>query len=240
VKFCSCCRLGGFRAKYTCEAAGLSSASPAVHNWTVDEVVQWLITYVELPQYEETFRKLQLSGHAMPRSVLAALSRLPRGEKQIQGGSSRPVHLLGVRRATSRSRSASATCGAFGVGVILAAGSGFAVGDGGSAVGERRGCSLAVGALLAGWEVRCHLPGPEATCLELGPCPGTEQTWAASGLCHSLSVSPHPCQGPALSLLIVLSFAPPLSGGRELVVSPKSQYWAQPCSTSSSTTWMKS
>ncbi|XP_009703100.1 PREDICTED: LOW QUALITY PROTEIN: stromal interaction molecule 1, partial [Cariama cristata] len=37
------------------------------YNWTVDEVVQWLITYVELPQYEETFRKLQLSGHAMPR-----------------------------------------------------------------------------------------------------------------------------------------------------------------------------
>lgn len=40
---------------------------PTVYNWTVDEVVQWLITYVELPQYEETFRKLQLSGHAMPR-----------------------------------------------------------------------------------------------------------------------------------------------------------------------------
>ncbi|XP_039560189.1 stromal interaction molecule 1 isoform X1 [Passer montanus] len=38
-----------------------------VYNWTVDEVVQWLIAYVELPQYEETFRKLQLSGHAMPR-----------------------------------------------------------------------------------------------------------------------------------------------------------------------------
>ncbi|NWS09864.1 STIM1 protein, partial [Pachyramphus minor] len=38
-----------------------------VYNWTVDEVVQWLITYVELPQYEETFRKLQLSGRAMPR-----------------------------------------------------------------------------------------------------------------------------------------------------------------------------
>ncbi|NXX51462.1 STIM1 protein, partial [Tricholaema leucomelas] len=38
-----------------------------VYNWTVEEVVQWLITYVELPQYEETFRKLQLSGHAMPR-----------------------------------------------------------------------------------------------------------------------------------------------------------------------------
>ena len=41
----------------------------AVYNWTVDEVVQWLINYVELPQYEETFRKLQLTGHAMPRSV---------------------------------------------------------------------------------------------------------------------------------------------------------------------------
>lgn len=50
-----------------------------MYNWTVDEVVQWLITYVELPQYEETFRKLQLSGHAMPRSVLTALSYEPVG-----------------------------------------------------------------------------------------------------------------------------------------------------------------
>ncbi|XP_061485228.1 stromal interaction molecule 1 isoform X4 [Rhineura floridana] len=41
-----------------------------VYNWTVDEVVQWLITYVELPQYEETFRKLQLTGHAMPRLAI--------------------------------------------------------------------------------------------------------------------------------------------------------------------------
>ncbi|XP_006259596.2 stromal interaction molecule 1 isoform X1 [Alligator mississippiensis] len=41
-----------------------------VYNWTVDEVVQWLITYVELPQYEDTFRKLQLSGHAMPRLAI--------------------------------------------------------------------------------------------------------------------------------------------------------------------------
>ncbi|XP_037052673.1 stromal interaction molecule 1 isoform X2 [Peromyscus leucopus] len=41
--------------------------SSEVYNWTVDEVIQWLITYVELPQYEETFRKLQLTGHAMPR-----------------------------------------------------------------------------------------------------------------------------------------------------------------------------
>ncbi|KAM3837453.1 stromal interaction molecule 1 isoform 4-T4 [Vipera latastei] len=41
-----------------------------VYNWTVEEVVQWLITYVELPQYEETFRKLQLTGHAMPRLAI--------------------------------------------------------------------------------------------------------------------------------------------------------------------------
>nr|XP_035115958.2 stromal interaction molecule 1-like [Callithrix jacchus] len=41
--------------------------SSEVYSWTVDEVVQWLITYVELPQYEEIFWKLQLSGHAMPR-----------------------------------------------------------------------------------------------------------------------------------------------------------------------------
>ncbi|XP_053564802.1 stromal interaction molecule 1 isoform X2 [Bombina bombina] len=41
-----------------------------VYNWTVDEVVQWLITYVELPQYEETFRKLQLSGRDMPRLAI--------------------------------------------------------------------------------------------------------------------------------------------------------------------------
>ncbi|XP_053163280.1 stromal interaction molecule 1 isoform X3 [Hemicordylus capensis] len=44
--------------------------SSEVYNWTVDEVVQWLITYVELPQYEETFRKLQLTGHAMPRLAI--------------------------------------------------------------------------------------------------------------------------------------------------------------------------
>ncbi|KAE8628193.1 hypothetical protein XENTR_v10007386 [Xenopus tropicalis] len=42
-----------------------------VYNWTVDEVAQWLITYVELPQYEETFRKLQLSGRDMPRLAIA-------------------------------------------------------------------------------------------------------------------------------------------------------------------------
>ncbi|KAL8191403.1 UNVERIFIED_CONTAM: Stromal interaction molecule 1 [Gekko kuhli] len=44
--------------------------SSEVYNWTTEEVVQWLITYVELPQYEETFRKLQLTGHAMPRLAI--------------------------------------------------------------------------------------------------------------------------------------------------------------------------
>ncbi|XP_048349763.1 stromal interaction molecule 1-like [Sphaerodactylus townsendi] len=44
--------------------------SSEVYNWTTEEVVQWLITYVELPQYEETFRKLLLTGHAMPRLAI--------------------------------------------------------------------------------------------------------------------------------------------------------------------------
>ncbi|XP_077578903.1 stromal interaction molecule 1-like isoform X2 [Stigmatopora nigra] len=38
-----------------------------VYNWTVDEVVEWLITYVELPQYMEAFRKMSFNGSSMPR-----------------------------------------------------------------------------------------------------------------------------------------------------------------------------
>ncbi|XP_013931208.1 PREDICTED: stromal interaction molecule 1 [Thamnophis sirtalis] len=57
---------GGKHSVCVCLSLSLSAPS-AVYNWTVEEVVQWLITYVELPQYEETFRKLQLTGHAMPR-----------------------------------------------------------------------------------------------------------------------------------------------------------------------------
>ncbi|KAM4627976.1 stromal interaction molecule 1a isoform 1-T2 [Polymixia lowei] len=38
-----------------------------VYNWTIDEVVEWLITYVELPQYVEAFRKMHFNGSAMPR-----------------------------------------------------------------------------------------------------------------------------------------------------------------------------
>ncbi|KAM7412822.1 hypothetical protein PAMA_020282 [Pampus argenteus] len=38
-----------------------------VYNWTVDEVVEWLITYVELPQYVDAFRKMNFNGSVMPR-----------------------------------------------------------------------------------------------------------------------------------------------------------------------------
>ncbi|KAM6960812.1 stromal interaction molecule 1a isoform 3-T3 [Aplochiton taeniatus] len=38
-----------------------------VFNWTVDEVEEWLITCVELPQYVEAFRKMQFNGSVMPR-----------------------------------------------------------------------------------------------------------------------------------------------------------------------------
>ncbi|XP_061104963.1 stromal interaction molecule 1-like isoform X4 [Conger conger] len=38
-----------------------------VFNWTVEEVVDWLTGYVELPQYEEGIKKLSLNGSAMPR-----------------------------------------------------------------------------------------------------------------------------------------------------------------------------
>uniref|UniRef100_A0A672KZB4 Stromal interaction molecule 1-like n=1 Tax=Sinocyclocheilus grahami TaxID=75366 RepID=A0A672KZB4_SINGR len=41
--------------------------SSKVYNWTVDEVVDWLIDYLELPQYAEAFRKLNFNGTSMPR-----------------------------------------------------------------------------------------------------------------------------------------------------------------------------
>uniref|UniRef100_UPI00358F8309 stromal interaction molecule 1 isoform X2 n=1 Tax=Myxine glutinosa TaxID=7769 RepID=UPI00358F8309 len=37
-----------------------------VYNWTVDDMVEWLSECVELPQYEETFRKLNINGSTMP------------------------------------------------------------------------------------------------------------------------------------------------------------------------------
>ncbi|KAK3560872.1 hypothetical protein QTP86_022930 [Hemibagrus guttatus] len=41
--------------------------SSNVYNWTVDEVVDWLEAYVELPQYVEAFRKMNFNGTSMPR-----------------------------------------------------------------------------------------------------------------------------------------------------------------------------
>ncbi|XP_037630924.1 stromal interaction molecule 1a isoform X6 [Sebastes umbrosus] len=38
-----------------------------VYNWTVDEVVEWLISYVELPQYVDAFRRMNFNGSVMPR-----------------------------------------------------------------------------------------------------------------------------------------------------------------------------
>ncbi|XP_004075351.1 stromal interaction molecule 1 isoform X2 [Oryzias latipes] len=38
-----------------------------VYNWTVDEMVKWLITCVELPQYVDAFRKMNFNGSTMPR-----------------------------------------------------------------------------------------------------------------------------------------------------------------------------
>lgn len=54
----------------------LLSAFPPVYNWTVDEVVEWLIAYVELPQYVEAFRKMNFNGSAMPRLVKYICSKL--------------------------------------------------------------------------------------------------------------------------------------------------------------------
>ncbi|XP_034539878.1 stromal interaction molecule 1-like isoform X2 [Notolabrus celidotus] len=41
--------------------------SSEVYNWTVQQVEDWLVHCVELPQYSETFMKRQLDGKALPR-----------------------------------------------------------------------------------------------------------------------------------------------------------------------------
>ncbi|GAU97942.1 hypothetical protein RvY_09160 [Ramazzottius varieornatus] len=38
-----------------------------VHNWTVDQVVEWLSAHVELPQYAVQFRQNNVDGSQMPR-----------------------------------------------------------------------------------------------------------------------------------------------------------------------------
>ncbi|XP_063042695.1 stromal interaction molecule 2 isoform X2 [Engraulis encrasicolus] len=41
--------------------------SSEVHNWTLDDVVQWLKESVELPQYESNFREFKVDGNTLPR-----------------------------------------------------------------------------------------------------------------------------------------------------------------------------
>ncbi|XP_056909387.1 stromal interaction molecule 1-like isoform X2 [Takifugu flavidus] len=41
--------------------------SSEVYNWTLQQVEDWLLISVELPQYTESFRKHQLDGKALPR-----------------------------------------------------------------------------------------------------------------------------------------------------------------------------
>lgn len=39
----------------------------SVYNWTLQQVEDWLLTSVDLPQYVESFRRHQLNGKALPR-----------------------------------------------------------------------------------------------------------------------------------------------------------------------------
>ncbi len=38
-----------------------------VYNWTTDNVVDWLVNFVHLPQYVENFRRNQFDGRMIPR-----------------------------------------------------------------------------------------------------------------------------------------------------------------------------
>ncbi|XP_064419538.1 stromal interaction molecule 2 isoform X2 [Latimeria chalumnae] len=38
-----------------------------VHNWTLEETLQWLVDFVELPQYVESFTESKVSGTILPR-----------------------------------------------------------------------------------------------------------------------------------------------------------------------------
>ncbi|XP_059398849.1 stromal interaction molecule 1-like isoform X2 [Carassius carassius] len=51
----------------TVEDMWMSWKASEVYNWTVEEVEEWLISCVELPQYVDSFRKNDISGKALPR-----------------------------------------------------------------------------------------------------------------------------------------------------------------------------
>ncbi|GFU18237.1 stromal interaction molecule 2 [Trichonephila clavipes] len=42
--------------------------SSEVHDWTVEETVQWLLSCVDLPQYTENFKEHSIDGTSLPRS----------------------------------------------------------------------------------------------------------------------------------------------------------------------------
>lgn len=45
------------------------SVTVSVHNWTMEDTVQWLKESVELPQYEKNFRDFHVTGNTLPRWV---------------------------------------------------------------------------------------------------------------------------------------------------------------------------
>ncbi|XP_026090310.1 stromal interaction molecule 1b isoform X1 [Carassius auratus] len=51
----------------TVEDMWISWKASEVYNWTVEQVEEWLISCVELPQYVDSFRKNDISGKALPR-----------------------------------------------------------------------------------------------------------------------------------------------------------------------------
>lgn len=44
-------------------------AKSDVHNWTVDQTVEWLVQNVDLPQYKETFERGLVDGKKLPRAA---------------------------------------------------------------------------------------------------------------------------------------------------------------------------
>ncbi|KAI7810584.1 stromal interaction molecule 2 [Triplophysa rosa] len=51
----------------TLEELWRSWKSSEVHNWTQEYVLSWLREFVELPQYEKSFKELRVNGNTLPR-----------------------------------------------------------------------------------------------------------------------------------------------------------------------------
>uniref|UniRef100_A0AAR2L9X0 SAM domain-containing protein n=1 Tax=Pygocentrus nattereri TaxID=42514 RepID=A0AAR2L9X0_PYGNA len=51
----------------TVEELWRSWKSSEVHNWTQEDVLCWLREFVELPQYEKSFKELHVNGNTLPR-----------------------------------------------------------------------------------------------------------------------------------------------------------------------------